>query len=56
MISMTSLSGGIHTISTNKREGNVHPLLREVNKTALEMQFASTPAFKIRVGSIPERK
>ncbi|KAI8524773.1 hypothetical protein RHMOL_Rhmol13G0175100 [Rhododendron molle] len=35
MVSMTSLCGGIHTISTNKREGNVHSLLRRVNKIAL---------------------
>ncbi|KAI8543860.1 hypothetical protein RHMOL_Rhmol08G0251800 [Rhododendron molle] len=32
---MTSFCGGGHTISTNKREGNVHPLLRRVNKIAL---------------------
>ncbi|KAI8525272.1 hypothetical protein RHMOL_Rhmol13G0217800 [Rhododendron molle] len=32
---MTSLCGGIHIISTNEKEGNVHPLLRRVNKIAL---------------------
>ncbi|KAI8570740.1 hypothetical protein RHMOL_Rhmol01G0059900 [Rhododendron molle] len=35
MISMTSLCGGVHTILNNEREGNVHPLLRRVNKIAL---------------------
>ncbi|KAI8571314.1 hypothetical protein RHMOL_Rhmol01G0109900 [Rhododendron molle] len=35
MESMTSLCGGVHTISTNEKEDNVHPLLREVNKIAL---------------------
>ncbi|KAI8551153.1 hypothetical protein RHMOL_Rhmol06G0162900 [Rhododendron molle] len=33
---MTSLCGKIHTISTNRKEGNVHPLLRRVNKIALQ--------------------
>ncbi|KAI8555704.1 hypothetical protein RHMOL_Rhmol05G0195200 [Rhododendron molle] len=32
MVSLTSLCGEIHTISTNKRKNNVHPLLRRVNK------------------------
>ncbi|KAI8535264.1 hypothetical protein RHMOL_Rhmol10G0160100 [Rhododendron molle] len=35
MVSMTSLCGGVHTISTNKRESNVDPLLNRVNKIAL---------------------
>ncbi|KAI8527945.1 hypothetical protein RHMOL_Rhmol12G0113400 [Rhododendron molle] len=35
MVSMTSLCGEVYTISTNKREGNVHSLLRRVNKIAL---------------------
>ncbi|KAI8555838.1 hypothetical protein RHMOL_Rhmol05G0205100 [Rhododendron molle] len=35
MISMKSLYSGIHTILANKREGNVHPLLRRVNKITL---------------------
>ncbi|KAI8528057.1 hypothetical protein RHMOL_Rhmol12G0121600 [Rhododendron molle] len=32
---MTSLCDGIHIISTNKKEGNVHPLKWRVNKTQL---------------------
>ncbi|KAI8571774.1 hypothetical protein RHMOL_Rhmol01G0145000 [Rhododendron molle] len=35
MVMMTSLCSGIHTISTNRKEGNVHPLLKRVNKIAL---------------------
>ncbi|KAI8534600.1 hypothetical protein RHMOL_Rhmol10G0103000 [Rhododendron molle] len=31
---MTSLCGGVHTISINERNGNVHTLLRRVNKIA----------------------
>lgn len=30
---MTSYYGGIHTISTNKKEGNIHSLKWRVNKT-----------------------
>ncbi|KAI8564805.1 hypothetical protein RHMOL_Rhmol03G0210800 [Rhododendron molle] len=37
MISMTSLCGGVHTILTNKRKGNVHPLLKRMNKIALPL-------------------
>ncbi|KAI8542819.1 hypothetical protein RHMOL_Rhmol08G0168800 [Rhododendron molle] len=32
---MTSLYGGIHTISTNRKESNIHPLKWRVNKTQL---------------------
>ncbi|KAI8543889.1 hypothetical protein RHMOL_Rhmol08G0253600 [Rhododendron molle] len=35
MVSMTSLWGGVHTISINNRKGNVHHLLRKMNKIAL---------------------
>ncbi|KAI8558407.1 hypothetical protein RHMOL_Rhmol04G0089900 [Rhododendron molle] len=31
---MTSLCGGIHVISTNKKKDNVHPLSKWVNKIA----------------------
>ncbi|KAI8559532.1 hypothetical protein RHMOL_Rhmol04G0180900 [Rhododendron molle] len=41
MVSMTSLCDGIHTISTNKIEGNAHPLLRRVNKIALAKKPSS---------------
>lgn len=34
-VSMTSLCSGIHTNSTNRREGFGHHLLRRVNKIAL---------------------
>ncbi|KAI8568022.1 hypothetical protein RHMOL_Rhmol02G0166400 [Rhododendron molle] len=48
MVSMTSLCGRLYTISTNKREGNVHHLLRKVNKIALLLwyvNFYSFPTF-----------
>ncbi|KAI8551652.1 hypothetical protein RHMOL_Rhmol06G0202400 [Rhododendron molle] len=50
---MTSLCDGVHTISTNKREGNVHPLLRRVNKIALAGPFLSfhLPLFFFKVTS-----
>ncbi|KAI8522330.1 hypothetical protein RHMOL_RhmolUnG0003200 [Rhododendron molle] len=38
MVSMTSLCGGIHIISINKKEGNVHPLKWRVNKTQTHLE------------------
>ncbi|KAI8535277.1 hypothetical protein RHMOL_Rhmol10G0161200 [Rhododendron molle] len=34
---MTSLCGVVHIISTNRKEGNIHPLKWRVNKTQLDI-------------------
>ncbi|KAI8539819.1 hypothetical protein RHMOL_Rhmol09G0212500 [Rhododendron molle] len=51
MVSMTSLCGGIHTISTNRNESNVHSLLKRVNKIALGTKSSDSPTVPFLWGS-----
>ncbi|KAI8539639.1 hypothetical protein RHMOL_Rhmol09G0198500 [Rhododendron molle] len=56
MISMISFCGGIHTILTNKREGNINLLLKRVNKIALCVFLENTYHSNFRIWTFCNRK
>ncbi|KAI8573367.1 hypothetical protein RHMOL_Rhmol01G0271600 [Rhododendron molle] len=43
---MTSLCGGVHTVSTNRKEGNVHPFKWRVKLNSHNYSTAHQPSMQ----------